>query len=907
MAKLFFSLRSDDSNRGDQTALPEILSLHPTLQRNLLSDTHLTENGLLRLCNDFTFRVSDAFFVEPGDWGNFIAESPYMVLDANVDPVLANLCARYSDVVKFYDMSIWNGNVRGKIRLSCNDAASLGRVMCFFKDVLSCGGLGFGRISSRAPAFGRARSLSHAIANACDYFVRSYLLFYIHRIVSAGCLEQGVHGEKLRVSPEFFVRLMDGSALLHNEMTTGFLSALHSSIALFPCMKERGFRQFFSALFQAIKRLDNTVKQDVLKDDVAAVRAFSNARVASLVGGCDSDASAEELLERVFHDMGCVENGLATVAAEAKEILAIIRCFSGTPLPGDLMDLLEGDEDFRRYCQKYSKIAKKLRSPFRVMSKDAPINRVVAPGGYPLLCDIENKTDAFLRREGRLGPVFMALLEKYERFHLISAMGGAESLRGVRATLMKWRNPVTAMRRFAKFCLRDFLMIYGSAALVQGGSMNVDLGASMEINSRVHSVRVLGYGARLLPPARCLDSDTDVGDDLSDAGDREGDKSGLAGYSPARQMMLKYVLVAVFFISILMLCAATVLLIMCGMEDAMMATVGVVMLTVAALLIPYVLHLLCSIWEAELQQEAELYLCLKINDDDLFEAAGSVAEEDAVIFRDNQLYINNSIVPPEKYEVTLVESRDRVPQGNCILVGLKASQEDMRILKAISSTMNSLPIQGLSITEGGSGFGFSGLLLRYDVKLNARSSLLHVAEILGKAGHPELLLAYLDSYVASAFSGGGSTAVLSRKFLHSKKFMLLSQDQDRWGILDTIENACDKFLVGDRRKFLDGVKNALKDDKRLFIEPMVSMGPGFPFDRPGYQDIAMFVSGWDPDGKCYSVEAVVHSTGISFVQDGHGVEIVDDASQFIQEAVQCNVSDVRVGGAAAGNCFRGAM
>ncbi|WP_045880679.1 hypothetical protein [Anaplasma phagocytophilum] len=909
MAKLFFSLRSDDSNRGDQTALPEILSLHPTLQRNLLSETHLSEDGLLRLCSDFTFRVSDAFFVEPGNWGDFVAESPYVVVDANVDPLLANLCARYSDVVKFYDMSIWNGSVRGKIRLSCNDAASLGRVMCFIKDVLSCGGLGFGRISSRAPAFGRARSLSHAIANACDDFVGSYLLFYIHRIVSAGCLGQGVHGEKLRVSSEFFVRFMDGSALLHDEMATGFLSALHSSIAIFPCMKERGFRSFFSALFHAIKRLDNTVKQGVLKDDAAAVRAFSNARVASLVGGCDSDASAEELLEHIFRDMRCVENGLSSVATEARETLAIIRCFSGALLPGDLMDLLEGDEDFRRYCQKYSKIAKKLRSPFRVMSrKDVPINRVIVPGGYPLLCDLENKTDTFLRKEKRLGPVFMGLLEKYERFHLVSAMGGAESVRGVRATLMRWKSPVTAMKRFARFCIRDFLMIYGSAALVPGGSMNVDLGASMEINSRVHSVRVLGYGARLLPTAHCLDSDTDVGpDDLSDAGDREGDESGLAEYSPMRRRMLKYVLVAVFFISILMLCAATVLLIMYGMDDLMMAIVGSIMVTISALLIPYVLHLLCSIWEVELQQKVELYLCLKINDSGLFEAAGNAFGEDSISFRDNQLYINNSVVPAEKYEVTLVESRDRVPQGNCILLGLKASQEDMQMFKAISSAMNALPIQGLSVTEGGSGFGFSGLLLRYDVKLNTRSSYLHVAEILGKAGHPELLLAYLDSYVASAFSGGGSTAALSKRFLYSKKFMLLSQDQDRWGILDTIENACDKFLVGDRRRFLDGVKNALKDDKRLFIEPMVSMGPGFPFDRPGYRDIAMFVSGWDPDGKCYSVEAVVHSTGISFVRDGQGVEFVDDASQFIQEAVQCNVSDVRIGGATACNSFRGAM
>ncbi|CEG20539.1 hypothetical protein [Anaplasma phagocytophilum] len=908
MAKLFFSLRSDDSNRGDRTALPEILSLHPTLQRNLLSETHLSEDGLLRLCSDFTFRVSNAFFVEPGNWGDFVAESPYVVVDANVDPLLANLCARYSDVVRFYDMSIWDGNVRGKIRLSCNDAGSLKRVMCFIKDVLSCGGLGFGRISSRAPAFGRARSLSHAIANACDGFVRSYLLFYMHRIISAGCLEQGMHGEKLRVSADFFMRFMDGSALLHDESAAGFLSALYSCIAIIPCMREKGFRASFSAIFHAIRRLDNTVKQDVLKDDVAAVRAFSNARVASLVGGCDSDASAEELLERVFHDMGCVENGLATVAAEAKEILAIIRCFSGTPLPGDLMDLLEGDEDFRRYCQKYSKIAKKLRSPFRVMSKDAPINRVVAPGGYPLLCDIENKTDAFLRRERRLGPVFMALLEKYERFHLISDMGGAESLRGVRATLMKWRSPVTAMRRFARFCLRDFLMIYGSAALVQGGSMNVDLGSGMEINSRVHSVRVLGYGARLLPAARCLDSDTDVGDDLSDAGDREGDELGLAGYSPARQRMLKYVLVAVFFISILMLCAATVLLIMCGMEDAMMATVGVVMLTVAALLIPYVLHLLCSIWEAELQQKAELYLCLKIKDNDLFEIAGNALGEDAISFRDNQLYINNSVVPAEKYEVTLVESRDRVPQGNCILLGLKASQEDMQMFKAISSTMNALPIHGLSIAEGASGCGMSGSLLRYDVKLNTRSSFLHAAEILGRAGHAELLLAYVDSYVAAALLGDGSSAGLSKKFLYSRKFMLLSQDQDRWGILDIIEQTCSKFLVGDRRRFLDCVREALKEDKRLFIDPLVSMmGPGFPFDRSGYQDIAMFVSGWDPDGNCFSVEGVVHFTGISFVRDGNGVEFVDDASQFIQEAVECNVSDVRVGGAAADGRFRGAM
>ncbi|KJV85818.1 hypothetical protein APHCRT_0909 [Anaplasma phagocytophilum str. CRT53-1] len=55
-------------------------------------------------------------------------------------------------------------------------------------------------------------------------------------------------------------------------------------------------------------------------------------------------------------------------------------------------------------------------------------------------------------------------------------------------------------------------------------------------------MRVLGYGARLLPTAHCLDSDTDVGpDDLSDAGDREGDESGLAEYSPMRRRMLKYV------------------------------------------------------------------------------------------------------------------------------------------------------------------------------------------------------------------------------------------------------------------------------------------------------------------------------------------------------------------------------
>ncbi|MDD9361992.1 MAG: hypothetical protein PV344_03605, partial [Anaplasma sp.] len=127
---MFFSLRSDDSNRGDHASLPEIFSLHPALQRNLLSETHLSENGLLRLCSDFTFRVSDAFFVEPGNWGDFVAESPYMVLDVNVDPLLANLCARYSDVVRFYDVSIWNGSVRGKIRLSCNDACGLKRVMC---------------------------------------------------------------------------------------------------------------------------------------------------------------------------------------------------------------------------------------------------------------------------------------------------------------------------------------------------------------------------------------------------------------------------------------------------------------------------------------------------------------------------------------------------------------------------------------------------------------------------------------------------------------------------------------------------------------------------------------------------------------------------------------------------------
>ncbi|KJV66848.1 hypothetical protein APHNP_0258 [Anaplasma phagocytophilum str. ApNP] len=910
MAKLFFSLRSDDSNRGDQTALPEILSLHPTLQRNLLSETHLSEDGLLRLCSDFTFRVSDAFFVEPGNWGDFVAESPYVVVDANVDPLLANLCARYSDVVRFYDMSIWDGNVRGKIRLSCNDAASLKRVMCFIKDVLSCGGLGFGRISSRAPAFGRARSLSHAIANACDGFVRSYLLFYMHRIISAGCLEQGMHGEKLRVSADFFMRFMDGSALLHDESAAGFLSALYSCIAIIPCMREKGFRAFFSAIFHAIRRLDNTVKQDVLKDDVAAVRAFSNARVASLVCGCASDASAEELLERLFHDIRCVENGLSSVAAEAKETLAIIRCFSGAPLPGDLTELLEGDEDFARYCQKYNKIAKKLRSPFRVMSrKDMPIHRVVAPGSYPLLCDVKNKTDAFLRKERVLGPVFMGLLEKFERFYLISAMGGTEPVRGVRATLMKWRSPVTAMRRFARFCLRDFLMIYGSAALVQGGSMNVDLGAGMEINSRAHSVRVLGYGGRLLPTAHCLDSDTDVGpDDLSDAGDREGDELGLAGYSPMRRRMLKYVLVAVFFISILMLCAATVLLIMYGMDDLMMAIVGSIMVTISALLIPYVLHLLCSIWEVELQQKAELYLCLKIKDNDLFEIAGNALGEDAISFRDNQLCINNSVVPAEKYEVTLVESRDRVPQGNCILLGLKASQEDMQMFKAISSTMNALPIHGLSIAEGASGCGMSGSLLRYDVKLNTRSSFLHAAEILGRAGHAELLLAYVDSYVAAALLGDGSAAGLSKKFLYSRKFMLLSQDQDRWGILDIIEQTCSKFLVGDRRRFLDCVREALKEDKRLFIDPLVSMmGPGFPFDRSGYQDIAMFVSGWDPDGNCFSVEGVVHFTGISFVRDGNGVEFVDDASQFIQEAVECNVSDVRVGGAAADGRFRGAM
>ncbi|MFV9838886.1 MAG: hypothetical protein AB8U44_02560 [Aaplasma endosymbiont of Hyalomma asiaticum] len=917
MTRLFFSLRCDDYCNGYKSSLPHVISLHRPLQSDLLGKIRLSEDGTAVVCDDFIFYVSDAYFASVGSWSDVDSMStPKLVVDTAIDPLLGDVCSKYSDVVKLRRPVILSDTVQGSIELVCNDAQGLHRVFSFIGDALRIGTGSFGGLSTCVS--GEAKNLCYSIASACNDFLRSYFFCFVQRASSAMSLKPGGgYGDEWAVDSEFFIRSAHGRVLLYDEVTAGMLSLLDRYAGVIPFMKEGGNKMLVSAALRAMKSLKNGVKDAIVNDSVAINYSLENACVASIMGNCVSDNAISAQSIKLVEGLLTIEEGFPRLFEEGLEMMAIVVGFSGNRpslLSCNALRLLSSTRcDFSDLCEKYKSIADKLS--FFVFLPSVHIKylgqvlRDVYKGG-----EVSGSSVSFAELEKEWGQTFVKMLMRYKKY---SQMGVLKSFLGLgdihsSGSLLRSVGYGEPKGLFARFCLQELLLSFTAVSFENDASLksvSISLGGHVVINHRISSIYACDYGGIKVP---ILESEGAIvgyssgshPSSLYDIADKVIDNRSVSSLlSSRKKSTVMLAVVCAFSISSAATCAMIGVISRYGSamsaETRVFCLLLVSVFTTVAFFAAVAFFVLSK--HGRFKEKAELYLCFRMKEGTEWFVAACSAATPLVSFCGNELCINGHSVPEDQYEVMLLENGCELPDGKCILLGISSAHEEgIQLLKSMSQVARGFSVsKNLFFSERSSNTGFDFCSVRYTCELSTRESFLHLATVLGGAGRMELLIAYLDAYVAAAFDECSGS--IKAEFFGSRKWQLMFQDQARWRILDMIANCSAQSIVGNREKFLESAMTAMKTCEIRKVGFFKLGQSGFPFDRDNYTEFMRFVPGFDSGGKKFTEDILFNWAGVSFVCDrkcyapGENIEGVYERDGCGEEENSSSLWDVLCG------------
>ena len=882
MTRLFFNLRCDDYCNGYRSSLPHVISLHRPLQCDLLGKIRLSENGTAVVCDDFVFYVSDAYFASVGSWSNAGSVStPKLVLDTAIDPLLGDICSKYSDVVKLRRPVVLSDTVQGSIELVCNDAQGLHQVFSFIGDALQVGAESFEGLSKGCISDG-AKSLCYGVARACNDFLKSYFFCYVQRATNAMYLKPGGgYGDEWAVDSEFFVRSAHGRVLLYDEVTAGVLSFLDKYAGVIPFMKEGGNKMLVSAALRAVKSLGSGVREAIVDDSVAINYSLENACVASILGNCVSDEAISTQSIKLVEGLLTIEEGFPRLFEEGLEMMAIVVGFSGdrpSLLSTNALRLLGSRRgDFSVLCDKYKRIAGKL-SVFDFLSDACTrylgkVLRDVNKGG-----EVAGSSISLVRLEEEWGQTFLKMLTRYKKYSQMGVLRSFLGLGGAHLSggLFGDVGYKESRGQFARFCLQELLLSFTAVSFENDASLksvNIDLGNHVIINHKISSIYACDYGDAKVPMFAGEGAVVGYSDShpacLHGAADKAMDNDRVSSLlSSRKKSTVMLAVVCAFSISSAAACAMVGVLSRYG--SRMSAGTRVFCLLLVAVFTSVAFYAAVALFvltkHGGIKEKAELYLCFRMKEGTEWFVNALSAATPHVSFCGKDLCINGHRVPQDQYDVMLLENGCELPDGKCILLGISTVlEEGVQLLKSMSQVARGFSVSdNLFFSEKSSNTGFVFCYVRYTCEMTTRESFLHLATVLGGAGRMELLIAYLDAYVAEALDESGE---IKDGFFDSKKWQLMCQDQARWRVLDMIANCCVQSVVGKREKFLECAMTAMKTCKIRKVGFSESGRLGFPFDRDNYTEFMKFVPGFDPSGKKFTEDILFDWAGVSFVCD----------------------------------------
>ena len=884
MTRLFFNLRCDDYCNGYRSSLPHVLSLHRPLQRDLLGKTRLSEDGTVILCGDFVFYVCEAYFASVGSWSDTDKVStPKLVLDTDIDPLLGNICSKYSDVVKLRSASILGDAVRGSIELMCNDAQGLRGVFAFIGEMLRLGVGKFDGASVGVPS--STRDLCYGVAHACNDFLKAYFFCYVQRAASSMYLKGGYGGE-WAIDTEFFIRSAQGRVLLYDEVTSGVLSLLYEYARVIPFMKEEGNKALVHAALNSINSLGDGLKNDIADDQVAIDYSLENACVASVMGSCVSDIAISDHSTKLVKGLLFIEEGFPRAFNEALEIIAMVVAFSPSTdqsplLSQEALRLLSVRSSFQDICDKHRRIADKLTFPVFASGSHISFLYKVLSDVYRGAVSSEDTGSAacYNTLEEEVGRVFVDVLLKYKKY---SQMGVLRSFLGMEGSLSAGRfahvSYAAPKKLFARFCLRELLLRFTAVSFEQNASMksvNVNLGSHVVIDHKISRIYACDYGNIRIPALATEEAVVPYGDSRStSSSDMVAHQmiDGLASFGSGngKKGASTWIPVGVFVVS----CIAAMLMggVVLHYGAAMSAKTRVSCLLLVSAFITVALAAIAAFCFILAQRDkssrcAELHLCFKTKEGaEWFDTACSSANP-LVSFYGNKLHINGNCVSEDQYDISLIEGGSELPDGKCMLLGIASVRDEgMQLLRSIAQTGGGFSVsKNLFFSEKDSDTGYNFCSVRYTSELSSREDYLRLATVLARAGRTELLIAYLDAYVAVAFDEGSDS--IKKEFLSSKKWQLLCQDQARWCVLDVVMNSCGEAFVGNRERFVECAVAAMKESRARKVGFLEFKWSGFPFDRENYSEFMRFVPGFDSDNSKFTESILFNWAGVSFARD----------------------------------------
>ena len=837
MAKLCFSVNSCGGEEGQDSFSPlSALSSLRDSNRNLLGAVRLSKDGTIKVDNDKVFRVEDAYFLHPDSCYKVEDAAPRLVIDTDVDAVFAKLCAKYSNVVKLRAPRVVEDNARFTLKLCAEYPEGLRGIFALIRDALSSGAEGF---DSFAGAYRTGSVLVMRLVSACGKFIDRYLSWYIKQAAISGDISTTEDGF-LNLNTKFFVSSVDGLALLYDEREYGILSLLRAHAKAFPCMSKKIHREFVIAASRVIEDVKGFTEGFTSSDYLyLARRSFANACAASVFSF--GALMRDRVMKHLEAFLKSRDGRYYQVVCEALEALAIDNAFSCEDKLSaeDMEKILEVDRDFAEKCAKYEGIASKLQFPL----------------GFHISVECKNLLGA---------DMLYGLLSRYERaydFTVGKGLYGVDVL-GNFLSSKPWNDEQRqkAKEIFAGFCLAEAYFKLLSSTPMHKQVDIISFGDRVVVNGRISGIHVWLHGD-VIPADDVLFGKRNRAA-IRDIRLRTGNGK-VAAFARKYAAVISAVIALVAAVSMVLLVSLPGIRASAVMPW-LLVPVSLVAATAVgcAIVLPVVLN---NETTAEIVEEPELYLCVNYRSDAAFNTVKECSNPYGLRFSGHSLCVDGALVSHKEYRISLVDA-NAVLAERCTLLriqGAEEHREGLALVRALASTAGSMHIAKLSVTEASPPLK-DGYVLKCHFETNSREAYIRMAEVFAKAGRPALLLAYLDSYVAVATSEGKRG--LSENFLKSDAYKLLCKDQASWRIFDDVLGYCSKYLVGDRKAFVEKVTQHWESNKRpvaeglcpgMFSVPICSLG--FPFDHRDFLcEIERAYKGFDKHSHSFSEEILLN-------------------------------------------------